>query len=79
MLLGSIEKSHSLPNAIGLNCGIRKAREDKVPKSQLVVGAWKAQVHKVDYAWKVFCYLCTSNLFSSGSILTWRVAERFFA
>ena len=33
---------------IGLNCGIRKVREDKVSRSQLVAGAWRAQVHGVD-------------------------------
>ena len=40
--------SHSLADAIRLNCEIRKTREDKVPRSQLVEGAWKAQVHEVD-------------------------------
>ena len=45
VLLGSIGRSHSLADAIGLNCGIRKVREDKTP---LVVGAWRAQVHGVD-------------------------------
>ena len=34
-----LSNAHGIaPNAIRLNCGIRKAREDKVPKSQLVVG-----------------------------------------
>ena len=33
----------------------------------------------VDLAWKVFYYSCISTLFTSGSILTWRVAKRFFA
>ena len=42
--------SHSLANAIRLNYGIRKAREDKVRRSQLVVVVWKAQVHGVDQA-----------------------------
>ena len=35
-------------NAIGLNCGIQKVREDKALRSQLVAGAWRAQVHGVD-------------------------------
>ena len=35
-------------DAIGLNYRIRKAREDKAPRSQLVTGAWRAQVHGVD-------------------------------
>ena len=47
-------------------------------RSAFVAGAWRAQVHWVNQAWKVFCYLCTPTLFSSGSISTWRVAKRFF-
>ena len=31
-----------------LNCVIWRAREDKVSSSQLVAGAWRAQVHGVD-------------------------------
>ena len=54
-------------DAIKLNCGIRKAREEKTLRSSLVAGAWS-----------VFCYSCTPTFFSSGSILTWRVVERFF-
>ena len=37
-----------MADAIGLNCGIQKVSEDKIPKSPLVVGAWRAQVHWVD-------------------------------
>ena len=48
------------------------------PRSPLVAGAWRAQVHWVNQAWRVFCYSCTPTLFSSGSISTWRVAERIF-
>ena len=68
VLLGSIGRSQSLADAIGLNCGIRKVREDKTLRSPLVAGAWR-----------VFCYSCTSTLLSSRSILTWRVAERFYS
>ena len=49
MLLGNIGRSHSLADAIKLNYGIRKSREDKVLRSQLVAGAWKAQVHGVNW------------------------------
>ena len=58
---------------------IWKASEDMTLRSPLVAGAWRAQVHWVDQAWRVFCYSCTPTLFSSGLILTWRVTERFFA
>ena len=38
-----------MANAIGLNCGIRKASEDKTPRNPIVAGAWKAdQVHWID-------------------------------
>ena len=33
-----------MADAIGLNCGIWKVREDKIPRSSLVVTAWRAQV-----------------------------------
>ena len=35
-------------DAIGLNCVIQRAREDKAWRSQLLVGTWKVQVHWVD-------------------------------
>ena len=79
LLLGSIGMSHLVLDAIELNCGIRKPREDKTPKSPLIAGAWRAQVHGIDLAWRIFCYSCTPTLFSSRSISTWRVVERFFA
>ena len=52
-------------------CRIRKAKEDMTPRSPLVAEAWRAQVHWVDQAWRVFCYLCTPTLFSSGLIIAW--------
>ena len=39
-------------------CKIRKARQYTVPRSLIRVGAWRAQVHWVDYAWRVSCYSC---------------------
>ena len=68
VLLGSIGRSQSLADAIGRIARYGKAREDKVPRNQLVVGAWR-----------VFCYLCTLTLFFSRLITTWRAVERFFA
>ena len=49
-----LEEAIHLANEIGLNCGIRRARENKVPRSQLVAGAWRAQVRRVNYPWRVF-------------------------
>ena len=40
--------NHSLAATIGLNYRIKKAKEDNAPRSQLIVGAWRAQVHGVD-------------------------------
>ena len=37
-----------LVGAIGLNCVIRRAREDKASSNQLVAEAWRAQVHGID-------------------------------
>ena len=56
-----------------------EAREDMTLRSLLVARAQRVQVHGVDQAQRVFCYSCTLTLFSSGSILTWRIVERFFA
>ena len=50
-----------------------------IQKNSLVAETWRAQVHWVDQAWRVFSYLYTPTLFSSESISTWRVAEKFFA
>ena len=54
-----LEETNRLADAFGMNCVIRRVREDKASSSQLVVGAWKSQVHGVDLTWKVFCYSCT--------------------
>ena len=37
-----------MADIIGLNCEIRKVREDKIPRSPFVAGVWMAQVHGVD-------------------------------
>ena len=76
--MGSIGRSQLLADAIKCIARFGKAREDKVPRSQLVAGAQRAPVHWVDQVWRVFCYLCTPTLFSSGSITTWGTAKRFF-
>ena len=65
------KKSVRLDGCNRAYCGIQIASEDKTPRSPLVVGAWRAQVHWVDQVWRVFCYSCTPTLFSSGSISTW--------
>ena len=44
----ALQEAICLVDAIGLNCMIWRAREDKAWRSQLVVGAWRARVHGVD-------------------------------
>ena len=39
--------------------GIKKASENKTPRSLLVAGVWRVQVHQVNQTWRVFCYSCT--------------------
>ena len=74
-----MEEANHLADAIGLNCVIQKAREDKVSSSQLVARAWRAQVHGVDKAWRVFCYLCTPTHSSVDRFTAWKVTKKFFA
>ena len=47
---GAVRKHWKKPFVwwIGLNCVIRKDREDKASSSQLVTRAWRAQVHEID-------------------------------
>ena len=44
----ALEEAICFMDAIGLNCMIRRAREDKALLSQLVARVWRAQVHGVD-------------------------------
>ena len=44
----ALEEAICLVDAIKLNCVIWRARKDKALSSQLVTGAWRAQVHRVD-------------------------------
>ena len=44
----ALEEAICLVDAIGLNCVIWRAREDKAWRSQSVAGAWRARVHGVD-------------------------------
>ena len=41
--------------------------------------AWRAQIHWVDQAWRVYCYSCIPTTFSSGLLTAWKAAERFYA
>ena len=58
---------------------IRRDRKDKVLSSQLVVGTWRAQVHGVNSAWRVFCYSCSPTHSLVDRFIAWKVAERILA
>ena len=64
----ALEEAICLVDAIGLNCVIQRAREDKVSSSQLVVGAWRAQVHGGRLGLEDLLLFVYSNSFFSGSI-----------
>ena len=49
-------------------CRIWKTSKDKTPRSSLVAGVWRAQVHWIEQVWSVFCYLC---------IPTYSLVDRF--
>ena len=48
--------------------GIRRARQDTVPRSLVGVGAWR-----------VFCYSCIPTYFLVDQFTAWRAPERFYA
>ena len=50
-----------------------KLKKTKIQHNLIRVGAWRAQVHWVDQAWRVFCCSCISIIFSSGLFTAWRV------
>ena len=75
--VGSIGMSHCLANAIGRYCGIRTTSEDKTPRSPLITGAWRAQVHWEVWAKKVYLLSLYPNLFISGSIWLGRPQRDF--
>ena len=72
-----LEEAICLVDAIGLNCVIRRAREDRALSNLLVAGGWRAQVHRVDYVWRVFCNSCTPTHSLVDRFTTWKAAERF--
>ena len=56
-----------------------KLKKKQVRHNLVGVGAWRAQVHWVDQAWRVFCCLCIPTSFFRGLLTSWRAAERFYA
>ena len=54
-------------------------RRQRLGVTSLEQEAWRAQVHQLDQAWRVFCCSCIPNSFSSRLLTTWRVTERFYA
>ena len=58
--------------------GSGKLKKIRFGVTQLEQESWRAQVHWVDQAQRVFCYSCIPTSFSSGLLIAWRAAERFF-
>ena len=56
-----------------------KLKKKQVRRNLVGVRAWRAQVHQVDQAWRVFCCSCIPTTFFSGLFTAWRAAERFYA
>ena len=56
-----------------------KLKKKQVLRNFVGVGAWRAQVHWVDQAWRVFCCSCIPTTFFSGLFTAWRAVERFYA
>ena len=78
--LGSSSKmTNSFGYCNGLIVGSDKLEKTRLDITLLEQEAWKAQVHWVDKAWRVFCYSCIPTSFFSGLLTAWRTMERFFA
>ena len=56
-----------------------KLKKKQVQRNLVGVGAWRAQIHWVDQAWRVFCCSCIPTTFFSGLFTTQRAAKRFYA
>ena len=56
-----------------------KLKKTKIQHNLIRVGAWRAQVHWVDQAWRVFCCSCISTIFFSRLFTAWRAVEMFYA
>ena len=59
--------------------GSSKLEKTRFSVTLLEQEVWRAQVHQVDQAWRVFCYSCIPTIFSNGLLTTWKVVERFYA
>ena len=40
---------------------------------------WRVQVHRVNQAWRVYCYSCIPTNFLVNHFTTWRAAKKFFS
>ena len=58
--------------------GSSKLKKTRFSVTLLEQEAWRAQLHWVDQAWRVFCCSCIPTLFFSGLLIAWRVVERFY-
>ena len=61
-----------------LIAGSGKLEKTQLGLTLLEQEVWKAQVHWVDQAWRVYCYSCIPTLFSSGSFHRLEGSEEVF-
>ena len=64
---------------IELIAGSRKLEKTRLGLTLLEQEAWRAQMHQVDQAWRVYCYSCIPTNFLVDHFIAWRAAERIFA
>ena len=57
----------------------RSQKRNRFGITTLEQEAWRAQVHWVDQAQRVYCCSCIPTTFSSGLFTAWRAVERFYA
>ena len=53
-------------------------KRNRFGSTSLEKEAWRAQVHQVDQAWRVYCCSCIPTTFFSRLFTAWRTAERFY-
>ena len=79
--LGSSQKgtNFTLVDAMVKQRNPGSQKRNRFGATSLEQEAWRAQVHWVDQAWRVYCCSCIPTTFSSGLFTAQRAAERFYA
>ena len=80
-VLGSSQEGTNfiLVNAMVKQWNSGSQKRNRFDATSLEQEGWRAQVHWVDQAWRVYCCSCILTTSSSGLLIAWRAAERFYA